>query len=196
MRFAYLAAHESSWKSPIRTRQWRQTLDDYVLPVIGKLPVAEVGPGDVKRVLSPLWKTKPEVARKTCGKIGMILYFAIAHEWRSVANPANLRIMRTVLGPLQQGPKHHPAMPWKDVPGFMRKIEKRKDVPALARQWLILTATRSSEARCATWQSATDSKLSKNLTLEVLTPLGIVAVLKIGYAVLNARHRVELAVNC
>ena len=43
---AYLAAHQSSWRSPIHTRQWRQCLDDYVLPVLGPLPVAGVGPGD------------------------------------------------------------------------------------------------------------------------------------------------------
>ena len=149
---AYLAAHGSSWKSLTHARQWGQCLDDYVLPVIGRLPVADVAPGDVKRVLQPLWKTKPEVARKTCGKIGMVLEMAIAHEWRSTINPATLRIMRKLLGPLQQKPKHHPSMPWKDVPAFMRKIEDRRDVPALALQWLMLTATRSSEARCATWQ--------------------------------------------
>ena len=33
----------------------------------------------------------------------------------------------------------------------MRRIENRRDVPALALQWLILTATRSQEARGATW---------------------------------------------
>lgn len=42
----------------------------------------------------------------------------------------------------------------------------------------------------------TANKLSGNLMLEVLTPLGIVAVLKTGYAALNARHGVELAVVC
>ena len=148
---AYLAAHQSSWRSPIHARQWRQCLDDYILPVLGRLPVAGVGPGDVKRVLEPLWKTKPEVARKVAGKIGMILNFAIAREDRSTANPASLRIMRTILGPLNQKPKHHPALPWQDMPDFMRRIENRRDVPALALQWLILTATRSQEARGATW---------------------------------------------
>ena len=44
--------------------------------------------------------------------------------------------------------------------------------------------------------SATANKLSENLTLEVLTPIGIGAVLETGYAALNARHGVELAVVC
>jgi integrase len=148
---AYLAAHESGWRSPIHARQWRQCLDDYMLPVVGKLMVADVGPGDVKRVLRPLWTTKPEVARKVCGKVGMILNFAIANEWRTKANPATLLVMRTILGPLQQKPAHHPAVPYKELPDLMRKIENREDTAALALQWLILTATRSSEARCPTW---------------------------------------------
>jgi hypothetical protein len=48
----------------------------------------------------------------------------------------------------------------------------------------------------STTSSATANKLSENLTLEVQNPLGIVAVLKTGYAALNARHGVELAVVC
>ena len=149
---AYLAAHQGSWRiSSTSARQWRQCLDAYMLPVLGRLPVASVGPGDVQRVLAPLWTTRPEVARKVCGMIGMILNFAIAREDRTAANPASLRIMRTVLGPLNQKRKHHPAVHWEQMPDLMRKIEHREDVPALALTWLITTATRSKEARGATW---------------------------------------------
>jgi len=44
--------------------------------------------------------------------------------------------------------------------------------------------------------SATANKLSENLMPEMLTPLGIGAVMKINYAALNARHGVELTVVC
>ena len=155
---ACIAAHESGWRSPIHARQWTQTLDDYVLPEIGRMPVADVGPADVKRVLAPLWKTKREVARKVCGKIGMILNYAIASGYREAANPASLRIMRTVLGPLQQKPVHHAAIPYAAVPPLISKVVERKDVPALALQWLIATATRSSEARGAGWSEIDTDK--------------------------------------
>jgi integrase len=82
----------------------------------------------------------------------MILNLAIANGWRDTGNPASLRIMRTVLGPLSRKRVHHASMPYADVPGFMTKLEGRKDVPALATRWLVLTATRSSEARYATWR--------------------------------------------
>lgn len=148
---AYVAAHKDSWRSAVHARQWDQVARDYVNPKIGNLPVADVGPQDVKGVLKPLWKTRREVARKLCGKIGMVINLAIAEGWRFTANPANLRVMSTTLGKLEQKPKHHASMPYKDVPVFVRKLEARDDVPALALRWLILTATRSSEARCPTW---------------------------------------------
>lgn len=47
--------------------------------------------------------------------------------------------------------KHHKAMPWKDVPAFMKKLETRDAVSALALRFIILTATRSGETRLAEW---------------------------------------------
>jgi hypothetical protein len=101
---AYVAAHRDGWRSIVHARQWDQTLDDYVLPIIGRLSIADVGPADVKRVLAPIWKTKPEVARKVAGKVSMIIRYGIASGYRVTADPASLRIMRTVLGPLKQKP--------------------------------------------------------------------------------------------
>jgi hypothetical protein len=39
---------------------------------------------------------KSEVARKLCGKTGMVLNYATANGWRDAGNPASLRIMKTV----------------------------------------------------------------------------------------------------
>jgi hypothetical protein len=38
----YIAAYEATWRSAKRRLQWRNTLDTYVAPVIGKLSVAKV----------------------------------------------------------------------------------------------------------------------------------------------------------
>jgi integrase len=151
---AYLEKHRCEWRSPIHARQHEQIMEAYVLPVIGGMLVADVGPADVKRVLEPLWTTKREVARKTCGKIVMALNFAKAEGWRTAPSDfASVEVMSTTLGNLRQRPRHHPAMRYQDVPGFVAKLEARgnDDVPALALRWLILTGTRSSEARCPTW---------------------------------------------
>jgi integrase len=88
---------------------------------------------------------------KTLSKIKGVLDYAIAHDHRSAANPATMAIMRNLLGPLVQPVAHHPAMSWSDVPGFYATLEPRTDVTALALRWLIATASRSTEARHATW---------------------------------------------
>jgi integrase len=105
----------------------------------------------VAAVLKPLWRDRHEVALKTLSKIRGVLDYAIAHEHRSQANPAIMRIMDKLLGPFVQPKAHDPSMPWADVPAFYATLEPRRDVPALALKWLIATATRSAEAWHATW---------------------------------------------
>jgi integrase len=45
--------------------------------------------------------------------------------------------------------KHHAAMPWGDVPGFMNELGE--SIMELALRFLILTAARSGEVRGARW---------------------------------------------
>lgn len=47
--------------------------------------------------------------------------------------------------------KHHPAMPYTDVPVFMQELSKNGSVSALALRFLILTATRTNEVLEAQW---------------------------------------------
>src|SRR5277367_4015508 len=46
---AYISAHEPSWRNAKHRQQWRNTLDTYAAPVLGKLPVAQVEVGAVMR---------------------------------------------------------------------------------------------------------------------------------------------------
>jgi integrase len=45
--------------------------------------------------------------------------------------------------------RHHPALPWEDVPGFVRELEQRPRRAARILHLLILTATRTNEVRFA-----------------------------------------------
>lgn len=60
---AYLAAHEASWKSGRHADQWRMTLTKYCR-AISDLPVKDIDTDLVLRVLTPLWSTKTETARR------------------------------------------------------------------------------------------------------------------------------------
>ena len=133
--------------------QWASTLETYAYPLIGKLPVAGLSSSDVLGVLTPIWLTKAETARRVRQRIKVVLDWSVAagHRGADLANAA------TACGPgLPKQPvrrRHHAAMPWKDVPDFIQQIRTSPSAPAvrLALELLILTAARTSEVIESTW---------------------------------------------
>ncbi|MBD0274789.1 MAG: integrase arm-type DNA-binding domain-containing protein, partial [Acetobacteraceae bacterium] len=87
----YVRAHEAGWRNPKHRAQWRSTLEAYVFPEIGDVPVAAVDTGMVLRVLEPIWHPKPETAGRLRGRIEAILDYAAARGWRASDNPARWR---------------------------------------------------------------------------------------------------------
>src|SRR5260370_31471413 len=60
---ASIRAQEPGW-SVKHANEWRVTLDKYVNPTFGKLAVAAVDTGLIRRALDPLWVKRPETARR------------------------------------------------------------------------------------------------------------------------------------
>ena len=54
-------------------------MNKHVLPMIGDLRVDEMGREDVLRILTPIWTTKPEVARKQRNRICAVLSWCQTH---------------------------------------------------------------------------------------------------------------------
>ena len=52
------------WKNGKHTDQWINTLRSYAFPVIGNLRLDRITRRDVLAVLTPIWTTKPETARR------------------------------------------------------------------------------------------------------------------------------------
>jgi integrase len=48
--------------------------------------------------------------------------------------------------------KHHPSMPYRDVPAFLRELEGRRGEGAKALRFLILTAARTDQVIGARWE--------------------------------------------
>jgi integrase len=76
-------------------------------------------------------------------------------------NPArwkgNLRHLLPVTAKLK-AEKHHPALPYSEIGGFMAALRQREGVAARALEFCILTAARSGEVFGATWQEIDLSK--------------------------------------
>lgn len=149
----YIAANEDSWRNSKHRQQWRNTLSNYVYPVMGELPVAEIETAHVLSVIEPIWREKAETASRIRGRIETVLDAAKARGYRQGENPARWRGHLEQLLParsrLTRG--HHKAMPYEAISEFVSKLRKREAIAALALEFTILTAARTSEVIGAKW---------------------------------------------
>ena len=150
---SYIAANEGSWRNDKHRQQWRNTLASYVYPVMGELPVADIGTAHVLQILEPIWQEKPETASRIRGRIEALLDAAKARGYREGENPARWRGHIAQILParskLTRG--HHKALAYSDLPSFMSQLRAREAMAALALGFVILTATRTSELLGAKW---------------------------------------------
>jgi integrase len=149
---AYIATQEPSWRGSRSSIQWAQSLQKYVFPSIGSLPVSDIDTPRVLSVLEPIWTRIPESARRIRNRIELVLGYATAHGMRSGDNPARWRGFLENLLPLHQnGKKHLAAMPWRDVPPFMARLQAETDIGARALRLTIFCASRPGEVLGARW---------------------------------------------
>ncbi len=150
---AYIYANGDNWRNAKHRAQWGSTLASYVYPVIGDLPVAAITTAHVLQIIEPIWKDKAETASRIRGRIETILDAAKARGYREGENPAQWRghiaQILPVRAKLARG--HHKAMPYVAIPAFVADLHKREAVAALALEFAILTAARTSEVLGATW---------------------------------------------
>jgi integrase len=150
----YLAAHEASWRNGKHRAQWRSTLTTYAFPELSALPVGDVDTPAVMRVLSPIWGAKPETASRLRGRIEAVLAWAIAGGLRGGPNPATWKgLLAKLLPPRARlaAVRHHPALPYAELPAFIARLRLHSGTSALALRFLILTACRTGEVIGATW---------------------------------------------
>lgn len=140
------------WRNGKHGEQWLTTLKTYAFPTIGKLPVGDIDARVIQRVLAPIWLSKGETARRIRQRIAVVLDYAHGKGWRETEAP--MRALNQLLGGVKQ-PRggNFAAMPYKELPTFMRKLREAEfAVGRLALQFLILTAARSGEIRKARWR--------------------------------------------
>jgi integrase len=150
----YINAHSAGWKNSKHREQWRATLETYAAPIIGDLPIGEIDTALVLKVLRPIWQEKPETASRVRGRIERVLSYWAATQKISRDNPARWRGHLDALLPAKtkvRAVKHHPALPFSELPGFMAELRERESLSARALEFTILTATRTGEAIAACW---------------------------------------------
>ena len=149
-----IATKEHEWKSDKHRKQWTSSLETYAYPVIGKMPVSDIGTEDVLRVLEPIWTTKTETATRVRQRIENVLDWCKARKLLLGDNPASLKGGLGQLLPKASKiarVNHHAALPYQRVHEFVRALRNKRGISPKALEFLILTAARSGEVLGAKW---------------------------------------------
>lgn len=152
---AYIASHAVSWRNEKHVVQWRRTLETYAYRVIGNLPTQAIDTGLVLRILEPIWKSKTETASRLRGRIETVLDWASSRGYRSGDNPARWRGHLENLLPQRSKVRrvtHHAALHYTNIGAFMAALRTQTAIAPRALEFLILTATRTSETIGAAWR--------------------------------------------
>lgn len=147
------AVKAGRWRGGKTEARWRNMLTNHAAGIRDKA-LASIGVTEVLSVLRPLWGVKQETAEKLREVIERVLDAAKVEGLRAGENPAawkgNLEhVLHKPDALTTKG--NHAAMPWKDVPGFVKGLANLDTIGARALEFTILTAARSGEVRGATW---------------------------------------------
>ena len=178
--------HKLSWKNGKHQTQWLKTLETYAFPEIGQLFVSDIDGPMIRDILAKIWLSKPETARRVRQRIGAVLDWAYAKGYRSSEAP--LRSLARGLPKQPKKDKHFAAMPYQEVPAFIRTLRKRSAISRLALEFLILTAGRSGEVRGATW-SEIDLRKKLWTTPAARMKAGVLHQVPLSDAALNVIER-------
>jgi integrase len=156
----YWQAHCASWSNQKHAREWKASLEAYALPKIGALPVAAIDTPEILSVLEPIWLAIPETAARIRNRIEAVLDWAKVKNYREGENPARWRGHLNHLLPARrkrQRARHHPALPYAELPDFLKRLREGGDTEARALEFLILTAARANEIVTADWREISEN---------------------------------------
>ncbi len=138
------------WTNLKNRKIWLQRAETYLFPAIGSMPITDVTPLDLLKVIEPLWGTKRETA----------------YRLKLIAKQTFMRSL--TIGLIQSDPsqylegglpygrqirEHFKALHYSQVSEALAQVEQSSSAwpTKLCVRFTTLTATRSRESRGATW---------------------------------------------
>jgi integrase len=147
----YYAAQSAQWTLK-RRKAFTALFATYVYPECGNLPVADIGSTLVLRCVKPIWLTKHPTAIRLRGLIEEVLSWATALGYRAGENPARWAgNLEHLLPRVERDTTNHAALPFAEIPAFMKALRAREGIPARCLEFTVLTACRTKEAIGARW---------------------------------------------
>ncbi len=148
-------AKKAELKNDGEAGRWMSPLKVHVIPKIGRKPIEDIDQHELKRLLDPIWHTKPEAARKALNRIHLTLNHAAA-----LGLDVDLQAVmkaRALLGKQRHTANHIPSVPYPEAPAFYQWLCTKTTISAFALRFLILTIARTSEVRFATYDEIDDN---------------------------------------
>ena len=138
------------WRSEKAAENWWNQLQRYALNKMGDKAVDTITRADVLDVLSPVWTSRPEAARKVRRSMRATFAWCLAHGL------VQSNVVDDVGGALPAQPsvaKNYRALPFAEVGEALETIRASKASLSarLCFEFTILTCCRSGEAREARW---------------------------------------------
>lgn len=152
------ALNKPTWRNEKHGDQWINTLEKFAYPTIGNKRVSAINSADILHVLSPIWNTHPETARRVKQRIGTVMKWTMAKGWRT-DNPADA-VAQGLSKHDRSKVQHRKALPYDKVADAIETVRSSDAgmVTKLAFEFLVLTATRSVETREARWSEVDPEK--------------------------------------
>jgi integrase len=160
----FIKANRAGWKNAKHADQWLMTLlgidqkgkptkNDYC-KTIRDLPIASIDTTLVLRIIEPIWASKTETASRIRSRIEQVIDAAKAKGEFKGENPGRWKGHLDNLLPATskvRKVRNHPALPYRQLSNFMRKLRERDGAAAAALEFQILTAVRPGNAVVAKW---------------------------------------------
>ena len=149
----YITAHEPSWKNAKHRQQWGNTLEQLCRPChrrYGRSGDHHRGhpcsPGADLAHEAGNGRSRPRAHRERPGLVPRP-----ETERRRQSSTLAWAFEAPFAGAEEEGSvRHHPAMPWQEIPAFMPLLRANSAISARALEFTILTAARTSETILAT----------------------------------------------
>tara|TARA_R110002072_G_scaffold67279_1_gene165362 strand:- start:487 stop:1731 length:1245 start_codon:yes stop_codon:yes gene_type:complete len=134
-------------------KAWRYKLETYAMPVLGKIPVAEIERSHIAEVLNAIWSDKSRTAKDVRKLIEDVLDRAYATNNIGRHNPARWdKMLKDMLPKETKKSTNFPALPFTLINTLLGELQKINRSDARAVEFLIYTGARSGEVRGATWR--------------------------------------------
>lgn len=115
-------SRKAELKGDGKAGRWFSPLEIHILPKLGKTPVSELDQTAIRDVLSPIWHSKAETARKALNRLAICMRHAAALGLEVDLQATDKA--RALLGQQRHKAENIPALPWAEVPAFYASLSE------------------------------------------------------------------------